>query len=92
MPIAFAILSTLLGLFVSLLMVVMLFASAPNSSPEQWAQIKNWLFAVTAAAVVGLAGSVWLLIVKKPWYAMGAGAFPVLFCIVAIVLIMRSQR
>ncbi len=92
MSIALAILSTLAGMFVSLIMVVMLLASAPNSSPEQWAQIRNWLIAVIVAAVAGLAGAVWLLIVKKPWYAIGMGGFPVLFCIVATVLIIRSQR
>lgn len=92
MAIAFAILSTLAGLFASFLMTVLLFASAPNSSPEQWAQIRNWLIAVAAAALVGVAGSVWLLIVKKPWHACGVGGFPALFSLIAFVVIWNTQK
>lgn len=92
MAIAFAILATLAGLFASLLMTILLFASAPNSSPEQWATIRNWLIAVAVTALAGLVGSVWLLIVKKPWHAMGVGGFPVVFCIVSFIVIWRSQR
>lgn len=92
MAIALAILSTLAGLGASLLMTVLLFASAPNSSAAQWAQIRNWLIAIAVVALLGLAGSGWLLIVKKPWYACGVGGFPVLFSLVALIVIWNTQK
>ncbi|MBU6413197.1 MAG: hypothetical protein KGS45_06965 [Planctomycetes bacterium] len=91
MAIAFAILSTLAGLGASLLMTILLFASAPNSSAEQWATIRNWLIAIALAALVGLVGSIWLLIVKKPWHATGVGGFPLLFSLIALIVIWNTQ-
>jgi cytochrome c biogenesis protein CcdA len=87
-----AILAAAAGAFVSFLMVVLLFASAPNSTPAQWAEIRAWLIAVALVALGGLVGAVWLSVVKRPLLGAGVGALPALFCIVSFIIILRSQR
>ena len=92
MPLFFAILSTIAGAFTSFLLVVLLFASAPNSTPAQWAQIKAWLIAVTLIALAGFASSIWFMLAKRPWVAAGLGGSPAVFCLISFILILRSQR
>lgn len=91
-PSILAVLGALIGLCASGLMLILLLASSPNSSPQQWAQIRGWMIAVAAVALVGLAGAVWGLIVKRPWMAAGAGLAPAVFSVTAFVVILRSQR
>jgi hypothetical protein len=91
-PSILAVLGAITGLFASGLMLILLVASSPNSTPQQWAQIRGWMIAVTAVAILGLAGAVWGLIVKRPWLATGAGLAPAVFSVTAFVVIRRSQR
>ncbi len=92
MPLVLAILSNIAGAFASFLMIVLLFASAPNSTPAQWAQIRAWLIAVTVVAFAGCVSSIWFMVAKRPWVAAGLGGMPTVFCILSFILILRSQR
>lgn len=86
------ILSTLLSLAASGLMTVLLLASAPNSKPHEWAFIKGWLIAIGIVGVLGLIGAIWLMIVRKPMTAAVVGGVPAIFCIVALVIMIRTQQ
>lgn len=86
------ILSTLVSLAASGLMAILLLASAPNSKPEQWATIKAWLLAIAVVGVLGLIGAIWLMIVRKPMTAAIVGGMPGVFCIVALIIMIKTQQ
>lgn len=90
-PNILAVCSMLMGVGASVLMLVLLLASTPNSSPQQLAQIRGWMLAIGVLAAMSLVGSVWALIVKKPLPAAGVGALPLLFCVVSFIVLWRSQ-
>ena len=91
-PSILAVLGALVGLCASGLLLILLVASSPNSTPQQWAQIRGWMVAVMAVALLGLGGAVWGLVVKRPWVAAGAGLAPAFFSLAAFVVMLRSQR
>jgi hypothetical protein len=87
-----AVLSNISGATVTLLMLVLLVASAPNSKPQELMTIK-WL--MTAAAVVGLGcliGGGWTLVSGKPWTSTGLGLTPVLWNAVVLAVMLVLQR
>ena len=92
MPYAVAILASLVGGFISFLFVVLLFASTPNSTDAQLAEIRNWIIAVAAVTLVAAGGAIWLMVTKRPWIAAGLGVAPALFSIVSFVVLLRTQR
>lgn len=92
MSYALAILSALVGAVTSLSMLILLVASAPNSSASQWATIKAWMMAVAAVGACGLIAAIWLMAVKRPGYGAGAGIVPAVFCVAAFIIILRSQQ
>jgi predicted neutral ceramidase superfamily lipid hydrolase len=92
MPYFFAILSTLAGSFLSLMMLVLLMAGGANSTPSQISQIKAWLIAVSLVALGCLVASVWTMVVKRPWIAAGIGGFPILLVIVSFAAMWRMGR
>lgn len=86
------ILSTLLSLAASGIMAVLLLASAPNSKPQQWATIKAWLIAIAIIGVLGLIGAIWLMIIRKPMTAAIVGGVPGVFCIIALIIMIKTQQ
>ncbi|MFO0857268.1 MAG: hypothetical protein U0640_07940 [Phycisphaerales bacterium] len=86
------ILSTLLSLAASGLLTVLLLASAPNSKPQEWASIKAWLIAIGVVGFLGLIGAIWLMVVRKPMTAAAVGGVPAIFCIIALVIIIKTQQ
>ncbi len=92
MALFFSILSTLIGLTTSGFLAIMLLASAPNSKPPVWAAIKVWLIAIGLVGFIGFVGAIWFMIVRKPFSAAAIGAVPALFCIVALIIMIRTQQ
>lgn len=92
MATAVAVLSNLSGIMVTLIMLVLLMASAPNSKPSELMTIK-WL--MSAAAVIGLAclvGGVWTLVSGRPWTSTGLGLAPILWNAVVLAVMLILQR
>ncbi|QOI99891.1 MAG: hypothetical protein HRU70_05095 [Phycisphaeraceae bacterium] len=87
-----AILAMIAGLFATALFEVLLLASAPNGKPDYLARLKAWMLAGLLVATLSLAGSIWLLVVGRPWAAVGVGSAPVAFAILAVVIIARVER
>jgi hypothetical protein len=88
MAVIVAVLSTLAGAGASLMMVVLLLASAPNSKPEQWMQIKMLMLAVAIMGFLGLVGAVWAMCVDRPWLASAAGIMPAGVVIVMLAVLL----
>lgn len=85
-----AILSTLAGGTASLLMLGLLLASMPNGTPEKLAEIKHWMLAIGGVALLGLAGAIWFMVLRRPGIAAGVGIAPALFCTVSFIIMWRS--
>ena len=81
---ALAIFATLLGGTVGLLMLVLLLAGSPNSSPQQLMFIKLSMLATAVVCLVCAGAAIWLMIAKHPWWGLAAGFSPVVFCIALI--------
>jgi hypothetical protein len=92
MPAVLASLSTVIGFKASLLMLVMLLASAPNSTPAQAATIKWLMLSVAAACVLGLVGGVGSIIAGRPWLGAGLGAVPTVYVVGLVVVLLVVQR
>lgn len=92
MPYVAAILLVLLSGVTSLVMVTMLCMGGANSTPEHLRQIKGCLITVIVVGLVCLIGSIWSMVVKRPWVAAGIGGAPLLACIAAFVVLWRMGR
>ncbi len=91
MQLALAIFASLVGLVASVVLLVLLLAGSPNSSPQQLATIKSWMIATGVVGVLGLVGAVWLMIVRRPMPAAAVGGAPALFCIIAFIIMLCTQ-
>lgn len=89
---ALAILAAALGIIATWLMLVLIVAGAANSSPEQLARLKFWSITIATSAAFGLIGSIWLIIVDRPWAAVAVGASPALVCLIALLALLRAER
>ncbi len=90
-PSALALVAAILGIVVgalgTLAWLVLLVASAPNSSPQQ-AQMIKWL--MIAAAVIGVAAvvaGIWLTVAGHAWPAAAIGALPMAALIAGVVIL-----
>jgi hypothetical protein len=87
-----AILATIGGMGASVMLLVLLVASAPNSKPEMLAQIKGWMLAIAIVTAASVVSAVWLMVVGRPWLAAGAGGFPMLFNAVSFMIMLRTMN
>lgn len=87
-----AVASSLVGALATLLMLTLLLASAPNSTPQQLSQI-NWLMlAVGLIGLAGLAAAVVALIAGRQWLAAGAGLAPAAFSVIILTVLLITER
>ena len=77
MKLACAILSTLAGAGMTLMMLVLLLASTPNSTPMQLRQIEQWMLMVALIGAAAIAGALWAMITRRHGLAAGIGIAPV---------------
>jgi hypothetical protein len=73
---ALSILGTVAGLVVTVLVLTLLLAGSPNSSPEQLLRIKRLMLGTALVGLGGLIGAVWAMVVGRPALAGAIGAAP----------------
>lgn len=84
---AVAVVSASWSLVVVLGTMLLLIASAPNSTGRQQRVLKACTACVAAACVMGLASGVWLAMESKPWISAACLAVPGLTSLVALTLL-----
>lgn len=84
------ILCTLIGQGASLLMLVLIVASAPNSTKAQEATLKAWATAVVCVSVGALIAAIWLMVVRRPLTATAAALVPAAFCTIVFIIMLRT--
>lgn len=92
MSIVFSLLSTFVGLGVSVLMLILLLAASPNSKPADFAVLKTLMWSVTIIGLLGVSGASWAMYVSKHILASGIGISPAVFCVVLLIVMLRMQR
>lgn len=83
-----AILSTLCGAAASLLMLVLIVASAPNSTPAQAAGLRALAIGTLAVALASIVGSASAVAIARSGVATVLGAMPLVWCVAAVALMM----
>lgn len=83
-----AILSTLCGTAASMLMLVLLVASAPNSTPAQAAGLRAIAIGTVAVALASVVGSASAVAIARSGVATVLGAMPLVWCVAAVALMM----
>lgn len=87
-----AILSFCAGVAGALLMIGLLFASTPNSSPKQMREIKMWIILTLVVMLLGLALGIWALFVARPQLAIALGLSPAVFSVVLAIYLVKTGR
>jgi hypothetical protein len=64
------------GLLCTVMLVVLFFASMPNSKPDELRQIKLYTWGVFLGGLACAVGGTWLLIAGRPWWGAGVGILP----------------
>ncbi len=85
------ILSMLSGQIAVWIMVVLLVANAPNSSPVQEAATKGWCLSIGAVGLISLVTAIRLLAIHRAARSSVVGAVPVAFCIVVFFFVLKAQ-
>lgn len=83
-----AVLSMLAGVGATLMMFVLLLASAPNSKPEQLMQIKMLMLGMGLVGLIGLVGAIWAMIAGRHWLAAGIGISPAAAAIAMFIILL----
>ena len=73
-----------IGVVSTLTVLLLLFAGAPNSSPEQWLQLRNAMTVTGAAGIASLVASIVLIRKGRSVGAAWIGALP-FFGLVALI-------
>jgi hypothetical protein len=81
MSLTLTILAAIASTGVTAMMLVLLLAGSPNSSPEQLAHIRMLMLLAAGVWLAGLVGAVWSHAVGRHGLAAGLGAAPTVFCI-----------
>lgn len=87
-----AVASSLVGALATLMMLTLLLASTPNSSPQQMSHITWLMLAVGLVGLASLAAAVVALVAGRKWLAAGVGIAPAAFSIVLIIGLLVAER
>jgi hypothetical protein len=84
----------LLGLLGSLMLITLLLAGSPNSTPAQLHTIKLLMLAVAIGGVLCVAGSVTLIVWHRPLWASAVGIAPAatVFCGIVYFSVLSAWR
>ena len=91
MTIIVPILSCLISAGATLMMLVLLLAGSPNSSPQQLAQIKWMMLGVAALGLLGLVGAIVAMVMGKHWPAAGIGIAPAVGVVVLFIVLLQTS-
>lgn len=92
MPYAVAILLVVISGLSSMMMVTLLCMGGANSTPQEVRQLKACIISLLVTGVICLVGSIWSMVVKKPWMAAGFGGAPLVVCVATFVVLWRMGR
>lgn len=93
LPVVISIAAVLLSLVVALFVITFVLAAGANSSPAQILELKVACWTILATTILSVGAMIWLLVVKRPWWSLGAASTPgAMAILVLLVLIVRSQR
>jgi len=73
----FAVLGSIIGVGVTVVMLTLLAACAPNSSPEQSAQLQRFALTILCGGGIGLIGCVVCLWLRRAPLALALGLSPI---------------
>lgn len=91
MKLALALLASAGGVFATLTMLTLLLAGSPNSSPQQLAEIKAYMWATGIVGLGGLAFAIWGMTKGRHAFAAWAGAAPIAFFILLFVFLLTRE-
>ena len=91
MHLLLAILSTLSGIGATLLMLILLLAGSPNSTPAQLSQIKWLMLSVAFFGLFGVVAAVWSMCIHRYSLAAAFGFAPVLFVVILFIILLKTQ-
>jgi len=91
MHLPLAILSTLTGMGATLLMLVLLLAGSPNSTPAQLSQIKWLMLSVAVVGLIGTVAAIWSMCVHRHGLGAAIGFAPALFVVILFVILWNTQ-
>ena len=84
--------SIFVSILATLTMLVLLVASAPNSSPRQSLEIKLMMSAVGLIGLAGPGVSIWAMLAGRPSLALWAGLSPTIFVAALFIFLMTVER
>lgn len=79
------------GVIGTLMILVLLMAASPNSSPEQLRNIKLMMLAALVIGALMAIGASILIATGRPWIGSIVGAFPALFVFGGMVYLSIAQ-
>lgn len=91
MQIAASIFASLVGVFSTLCMIVLLAAGLANAKPAQIQQGKWMMWGLLILQLVVLVGAIVLMVKHKPWPAAAVGISPLVVVIVLIVILVVTE-
>lgn len=91
MQIAASIFASLVGVFSTLCMIVLLAAGLANAKPAQIQQGKWMMWGLLILQLVVLVGAIVLMVKAKPWPAAAVGISPLVVVIVLIVILVVTE-
>lgn len=83
----FGVLATAVGLLGTLSWEILFLAGSPNSSPQQFATIKMWMWIALVGGLACAGIAVWLMVIDRPWYAAGVGVLPMVSLVVTMAIV-----
>ncbi len=91
---ALSITAALAGLLAALALLILIVASAPNTTPAQLLLLKTLSITTVGIAIAALAGAASALLVARPGLAAILGLIPFAWCIIALIVmtVMKDGR
>ena len=91
MQIIASIFASIVGVFSTLSMIVLLAAGLANAKPGQVQQGKWMMLGLLILQVAVLAGAIVLMVKQKPWPAAAVGISPLAVVIVLLVILVKIE-
>ncbi|MBL8874390.1 MAG: hypothetical protein JNM86_01185 [Phycisphaerae bacterium] len=91
MQIAASIFASLVGVFSTLCMIVLLAAGLANAKLPQIQQGKWMMWGLLIFQILVLTGAIWLMVKHKPWPAAAVGISPLVVVIALIVILVVTE-
>ncbi|MBN8599056.1 MAG: hypothetical protein J0L78_15395 [Planctomycetes bacterium] len=91
MQIVASIFASLVGVFSTLCMIVLLAAGLANAKPPQIQQGKWMMWGLLIFQILVLTGAIWLMVKHKPWPAAAVGISPLVVVIALIGILVVTE-